>query len=208
MVKTKTGLLLPLLAVIGLVAYSGLDTVTDTVGDLFGGNAPVTVEDNDYQLLVGSDGGGKAKQCTAQVALTTRTCGDVKVVVIDAGKMAFIARNIKLAWAEGKPSILHRESANSRAKRGKVCGSSFRKTFPRGSCDEFAFASSREGGAGARAEEVHEDEQDCQGGTISSAYQHRPINEGDAYLVVISNPDKIASEPWARQEVKVGSCLG
>jgi hypothetical protein len=138
MAKTKTGLLLPLLAVAGLVAYFGLDTVTDTVGDLFGGNDPVIIEDNGYRLLVGSDGEAKVKQCTAQVALTTRQCGDVKVVVIDAAKMSFIARNIKLAWGEGQPAILHRESADSRAKRGKVCGSSFKKTYPRGSCDEFA----------------------------------------------------------------------
>lgn len=208
MAKTKTGLLLPLLAAVGLVAYVGLDTVTDTVGDLFGNNDPVVVEDNGHQLLVGSDGESEVKRCTAQVALTSRQCGDVKVVVIDANKMSFIARNIKLAWSQGQSAILHRESANSRAKRGKVCGSSFKKTYPRGSCDEFAFASSREGGAGARAEEVHEDEQNCQGGTISSAYQHLPINDGDAYLVVISNPDKIATQPWAGQEVKVDTCLG
>ncbi|MGQ0840851.1 NucA/NucB deoxyribonuclease domain-containing protein [Actinokineospora sp.] len=208
MAKTKTGLLLPVLAVAGLIAYFGLDAVTDTVGDLLGSNDPVIVADNGHQLLVGGDGKSKVEQCTAQVTLTTRQCGDVKVVVIDAGKMSFIARNIRLAWAEGQPAILHRESANARAKRGKVCGSSFKKTYPRGSCDEFSFASSREGGSGARAEEVHEDEQFCQGGTISSAYQRLPINEGDAYLVVISNPDKIAAAPWAGQEVKVDTCLG
>ncbi|MDQ3576749.1 MAG: NucA/NucB deoxyribonuclease domain-containing protein [Actinomycetota bacterium] len=199
-----------MLAVVGFVAYFGLNAVTDTVGDLIGDVTsadPVIIEDNGYRLLVGSDGEAKVKQCTAQVALTTRSCGDLKVVIIDAAKMSFIGRNIKLAWSSGSPAILHRESTNIRAKRGKVCGSSFTKTYPRGSCDEFAFASSREGGEGARAEEVHEDEQNCQGGTISSAYQRWPINEGDACLVVISNLDKIATEPWAGQEVKVTECL-
>ncbi|HEU0077464.1 MAG TPA: NucA/NucB deoxyribonuclease domain-containing protein, partial [Longimicrobiaceae bacterium] len=185
--KSGSGLFLPVLAAIVLIVVLGLDRVIDTAQDVFGSvttKEPVLIEDNGYQLLVGSDGEAKAEQCTAQVALTTRQCGDLKVLVIDAEKMSFIARNIKLAWGEGKPAILHRESANSRAKRGKVCGTSFKKTYPRGSCDEFPFASSRESGAGARAEEVHEDEQNCQGGTISSAYQHLPINEGDAYLVV------------------------
>jgi hypothetical protein len=82
-----------------------------------------------------------------------------------------------------------------------------RKQFRHRAIARPTFASSREGGEGARAEEVHKDEQNCQGGTISSSYQHRPINEGDAYLVVISNPDKIATEPWAGQEVKVTECL-
>ncbi|GAA3037125.1 NucA/NucB deoxyribonuclease domain-containing protein [Actinokineospora globicatena] len=205
MAGTKSSLL-PLVVVADLVLYVGVDTVTNTLSDLLDDSEPVLIEDNGHQLLVGSDGATGVEQCTARTALTTRECGDVKVVVIDAGKMPFIARNIKLAWGEGKPSILHRESANSRAKRSKVCGASFKRTYPRGSCDEFAFASSREGGAGARAEEVHEDEQNCQGGTISAAYQHLPINEGDACLVVISNPAKVATGPWTGQEVRVTQC--
>jgi len=74
------------------------------------------------------------------------------------------------------------------------------------SCDEFSFASTREGGEGSRVEEVHEDEQDCQGGTISWSYRNLSINEGDQFLVVISYPDKIAEQVWQGQEVKVGQC--
>lgn len=206
--KSGTRLFWPVVIVVGLVAVFGANTVIDTAKDLASdvlNKDPVLIDEPGYQLLVGGEGEGKVRQCTAQVALTTRQCGDLKVLIIDAGKMSFIARNIKLAWAEGKPAILHRESANTRTKRGKACGS-FKKTYTRGSCDEYGFASSREGGAGARAEEVHEDEQNCQGGTISSAYQHVPINEGDAYLVVISNPDKIATVPWAGQEVRLTQC--
>jgi hypothetical protein len=141
-------------------------------------------------------------------ARLNRSCAsDVKVVVIDAAKMPFIARNIKLAWQDGKPAILHRESAGSRAKRTKACGPSmFTRTLPSGSCDEYSFASSREGGEGSRTEQVHQDEQNCQGGTISSAYQYTPINEGTAYLVVIWHPDQIAQQPWAGQAATVDSC--
>lgn len=203
--RTSSRLLLPVIIVVGLVAVFGVDKVTDVIEGIFRGD-PVIVGEGDYQFLVGSDGEAKADECTAQETLTTRRCGDLKVVIIDAAKMSFIARNIKLAWVDGKPALLHRESTGARSKRGKVCGS-FKKTYPRGSCDEFAFASSREGGAGSRAEEVHEDEQDCQGGTISWAYRNLPINEGDEYLVVINHPDKIATQAWAGQEVKVNQCL-
>lgn len=206
--KSIVGLFWPVVIVVGLVAVFGADKVIDTAKDLAGdviNKDPVLIDDPGYQLLVGGEGEGKVRQCTAQVALTTRQCGDLKVLVIDAGKMSFIARNIKLAWAEGQPAILHRESANTRTKRSKACGS-FKKTYPNGSCDEFTFASSREGGAGARTEEVHEDEQRCQGGTISSTYQNAPINEGEPYLVLISNPDKIATQPWAGQEVRQTQC--
>jgi hypothetical protein len=204
--RTRSGLLLPLLIVAGLVvAMFGVNKVTDVVEGIFRGD-PVMVGEGAYQFLVGNDGEGKARKCTAQTTLTTRRCGDLKVVIIDAAKMSFIARNIKLAWLDGKPALLHRESTGARTKRGKVCGS-FKKTYPRGSCDEYAFASSQEGGADSRTEEVHEDEQDCQGGTISWAYRNLPINEGEEYLLVIGNPDKIATQAWAGQEVRVNQCL-
>jgi hypothetical protein len=203
--RTRSRLLLPVIIVVGLVAVFGVDKVTDVVKDILNAD-PVIVGEGDYQFLLGSDGEAEAKKCTAQETLTTRRCGDLKVVIINADKMSYIARNIKLAWAEGKPALLHRESTGARAKRGKVCGS-FKKTYPRGSCDEYAFASSKEGGAGSRAEEVHEDEQDCQGGTISWAYRNLPINEGERYLVVISRPDRIATQAWAGEEVRVNQCL-
>ncbi|MDQ3579117.1 MAG: hypothetical protein M3443_16290, partial [Actinomycetota bacterium] len=119
MAETKTGLLLPLLAVAGLVAYFGLDTVTDPVGDLFSDVTsadPVIIEDNGYQLLVGSDSEAKVKQCTADQVLKDKRCGDLKVVVIDTAKMPFISRNISLAWGEGRQSILNRDADdNNRA---------------------------------------------------------------------------------------------
>lgn len=145
-------------------------------------------------------------QCTEEQVLDDRTCGRFKVVVIDARKMPYIARNIKLAWAEGKDFVLTKDSAGSRARRYKACESWFAKTHPMGSCDEYPFATSTQGGDNARTEEVHRTEQNCQGGTLSRAYANQRINEGDDYLVVISNPGKIATQRWAGQEVRPIGC--
>ena len=204
--RSRTSTLLPLLLVLGAAAVVGPQLIS-RVDDLFDGGDPVLVGTGGTAFLVGSDGESEAKRCTSEQVVRERGCDDVKVVVIDAAKMPFIARNIKLAWQGGKPSILHRESVGSRAKRAKACGPSvFTRTLPFGSCDEYSFATSREGGEGSRIEQVHQDEQFCQGGTISSAYQYTPIDEGEAYIVVISHPDRIAEQAWAGQAATVDSC--
>jgi hypothetical protein len=199
MARTKTGILLPLLAVVGLVAYFSLDKVTDTVDDLVGSNDPVIVEDNGYQLLVASDGESKVKKCTAQVALTTRKCGDLKIVVIDATKMPFISRNIQLAWSDGVPSVLTRNSAKQAANRAAACG----KFVPKygGSCDEYSFATTDEGGSDARTEEVPLREQRCQGGAVTGGYAKAGVGQGDNFLVVIANPQSVATKPYTGTDV-------
>ncbi|SDC77105.1 NucA/NucB deoxyribonuclease domain-containing protein [Actinokineospora iranica] len=194
MASTKTGMFLPLLVVAGLVAYLGVDQVADTVGDLFGGNDPVIVADDGLQLLVGGDGESTVKQCTPQVALTTRKCGDLKVVPIDAAKMPFISRNIQLAWSDGIPSILTRNSAKQAANRAAACGTFVPKYG--GSCDEFSFATTDEGGSGARVEEVPLREQRCQGGAVAGGYAKAGVGQGDRFLVVIANPAKVATKPF------------
>ncbi|PPK66220.1 hypothetical protein V5P93_003938 [Actinokineospora auranticolor] len=79
------------------MAYFGLDAVIDTATSVFVNCEPGLIEDRGHQLLVGGEGESKARRCTVEVALTTRRFGDAKVVVINAAKMPFIARNIQLA---------------------------------------------------------------------------------------------------------------
>ncbi|GAA3040490.1 NucA/NucB deoxyribonuclease domain-containing protein [Actinokineospora globicatena] len=199
MPRTMSGLLLSILAVAGIVAYFGPEAVIDTVTGAFENQEPVLIEDEGHQLLVGGDGEAKARQCTVTVALTTRQCGDVKVVVIDAAKMPFIARNIHLAWGEGQPSVLTRNSAKQPANRAAACGRFVPKNG--GSCDEYSFATTDEGGSGARTEEVPLREQRCQGGTISSGYAKAKIGQGDSFLVVISNPAQVATTGFTGADV-------
>lgn len=76
------------------------------------------------------------------------------MVIMDAAKMSYIARNISLAWGEGKQSILHKDSAGRDGRYNTVCKRVFVKKYDNGSCDEYPFASTDEGGSGARTEEV------------------------------------------------------
>lgn len=110
---------------------------------------------------------------------------------------------------EGKPFILHKDAPGTdEPKRNAVCGR-FTAQLPKGSCDEYAFASSKEGGRSenVRIEEVPLREQNCQGGTLRQEYRRAQIAEGDAFTVVITNPDKIADKPyWGVDIAKEQAC--
>ncbi|ONI92794.1 hypothetical protein ALI22I_01845 [Saccharothrix sp. ALI-22-I] len=195
MSKTRSSVL-PLLflgAVVILVGPQFLDGVQDVLPELGGST--------DTAYAVAPAVKPRTDQCTADQLLKDRLCDDLKVVKLDAVKMPYITRNIQLAWGEGKPAILHKDAPGTdQTKRGVVCGASvFTKTFPDGSCDEYAFASAVEGGqwANVRTEEVPLREQNCQGGTLRQEYRRANIAQGDAFIVVITNPDKIAASAYA-----------
>ncbi|QQQ75474.1 hypothetical protein IOD16_30960 [Saccharothrix sp. 6-C] len=196
MAKTRSTGLLPILVVGAVVILFGprlLDGVQDAVSDL-GSSAEVS-------YVVAPAVKSRADQCTAEQLLKDRQCDDLKVVQLSAEKMPYITRNIQLAWAEGKPAILHKDAPGTdQTKRATVCGTSvFTKTFADGSCDEYAFASSVEGGqwANVRTEEVPLREQNCQGGTLRQEYRRAGIQQGDAFIVVITNSEKIATSAYA-----------
>lgn len=201
--RTGSGLLLPVLVVVGLVAVFGVNAVIDFVDGILTGD-PVIVGTGETAIMVGPDASAKVEQCTAERVTQDKQCDDLKVVVFDAAKMPFITRNVSLAWREGHESVLTKDSALQDVNRSKACPRKFKKTYPKSSCDEYPFASTEEGGEGARTEEVHKDEQYCQGGTLSTSYRYQHIQDGDRFLVVIWHPDKIGTKPWQGEEVKVG----
>lgn len=158
------------------------------------------VGEGDTQIMVAGDAEAKVKQCTTIQLVNDRRCGPLKVVVINAQRMPFISRNIQLAWGVGKPFLLHRNSAKQAANRINACGK-FAPKYPDGSCDEYASATTDEGGADARIEEVPLREQRCQGGAVNAGYAKAGIQQGEEFLVVISNPNKIAGKSFTGQEV-------
>lgn len=197
--RTATGLI-PLVLVAGVVMlFSG--QLADRVSDLFGGSEPVVIGGGGSRFMVGSDGESAVRECTSEQLVTAKRCGRAKVLIINAAKMPFIARNISLAWSSGKPAMLHRDQPENRQRHYEAsCGrrSGFVAKHPGlGSCDEFEFASSSEGGAGARTEEVPRREQNCQGATVKNAYYGNPgIAVGEAFVVVIIRPGSIADQPF------------
>lgn len=113
----------------------------------------------------------------------------------------------------GKPSTLHRDSSDSAEHRTEnACNSPNRcsgNPSDSNSCvslvmhsffystalsrqrqrkqDEYPYASSQEGGAGAVTRCVPSHENSVQGGTLSSFYSRAGIENGDAYQVAFSS---------------------
>ena len=192
--RSRTGLFWPSVIVLGVMVVVGTNTIIDRGKELLGiGDEPSSA------YATSPDGHGRTKTCTPTQVLTDRRCGDLKILVIDARRMAFISRNIQLAWGEGIPAVLTRNSAKQATNRAAACGAFVPKYG--GSCDEYAFATTDEGGNGARVEEVPLREQRCQGGAIAGGYAKAGIGQGDSFLVVISNPAKIAPTPFAGDDI-------
>jgi hypothetical protein len=160
----------------------------------------VVLGEGDAQVMVAGDAEAKVKECTTVQLVNDRRCGPLKIVIISAERMPFIARNIQLAWGEGQPFLLHRNSAKQTANRAAACGR-FVAKYPGGSCDEYAFATTDEGGASARTEEVPLREQRCQGGALNAGYAKTGIAQGEEFLVVISHPSKIAKRAFTGPDI-------
>jgi RHS repeat-associated protein len=133
-----------------------------------------------------------------QAESRTRT-RDIPVLIIDADIMPNIARNIQAAIEdENKPSLLNRNMDISwiAANRVLACGR-FQGT---GSCDEYPFASSMQGGLGARVAGVPLQENRIQGGVISAFYTKHQLKHGDPFLVrVINLPPDWRTRPPTNQ---------
>ncbi|MEO8265407.1 MAG: NucA/NucB deoxyribonuclease domain-containing protein [Ilumatobacteraceae bacterium] len=119
---------------------------------------------------------------TSEVAVATEAA-NLPTLEIDGTKMPNIGRNIESAQQAGQPSVLARETdpaiinANRSAACAGFCGP--------GSPDEYPFASTTQGGAGAQVNGVPLAEQRIQGGVMSQFYQKNGIGQGDQFRVVV-----------------------
>lgn len=106
---------------------------------------------------------------------------ELPILYIDAKKMPNIARNIQDAQDNGYPSILTRttDEAQKEANRAAACAG----FCGPGSPDEYPFASTMEGGAGARVRSVPIREQRIQGGVIAKFYEKFNVKHGDRFVV-------------------------
>ncbi|MCU1441230.1 MAG: hypothetical protein JWP85_2227 [Rhodoglobus sp.] len=107
----------------------------------------------------------------------------IPTLKIDAARMPNIAANVQSALKEGHPGILNRttDAATIRSNRAAACES----FCGRGSPDEYPFASTFQGGQGARVADVPLAEQRIQGGVMSSFYQRHGIGDGDSFRVLV-----------------------
>ncbi|MPZ79775.1 MAG: hypothetical protein GEV28_04995 [Actinophytocola sp.] len=200
--KTKSGgLLLVAVAVVAFVAIPELRAkITNLFSSVTGGTE--LVGEGATQFMVAASAASEVHKCTPPKGLADQECDDLKFVIIDAAKMPFIARNISTAWGSGKPGVLTKDSTRTAANRKVVCLPNFPKPHG-GQCDEFPFASTRQGGSGAQEHEVPPRENQCQGGTLERRYTLGGIKDGDDYLVVITHPSKIAQGPYQGVDIAV-----
>ena len=107
-------------------------------------------------------------------------------VLYTSSRFPEISHNIKTAIGHGKPSRLRylKDEAKQDANRGAALGNRKAKK-PGYSLDEYPFASTYEGGAGAQVMEVDEKEQRRQGGVMSNFYQKNRLQDGDEFNVLV-----------------------
>ncbi|MBP2334018.1 hypothetical protein JOF41_000196 [Saccharothrix coeruleofusca] len=205
--KSGTGFLLPLALVAAGVFF--WPQIEDGASDILGGatGGVELIGEGEHSFLVAASASSQVHRCTPRQSLADGACEELKFIVLDAAKMPFIGRNVSEAWQSGKPGVLTKESNAETQNRKYVCT----KSFPRphgGECDEYPFASTRQGGKGARETEVPSRENRCQGGTINAQQIIRGINDGDDYLVVITNPGQIATGDYQGVDIAIdrGTC--
>ncbi len=110
---------------------------------------------------------------------------DLPTLGVDAGRMPNIGRNVQSAIDEGQPSVLNRttDPALIRANRAAACAG----FCGPGSPDEYPFASTLQGGAGARVVAgVPLQEQFIQGALLRNFYAKYGIGEGDPFQVIVT----------------------
>lgn len=197
--KTTTRVVVTV-ALIGAVAYfapEALDRVGTFLGDAVGANDAVVIGEGETALMVAANAKAKVVNCATEVIVAQKSCDDLRVLVVDAARMPFIARNTKQAWESGLPAILTMDRSKQRDNRRQACGA-FKPNYG-GQCDEYPMASTAtaEGGTGARTEEVPPRENQCQGPRYRSQYP----SDGERFLVVISRPDLIATTQFTGADI-------
>lgn len=107
------------------------------------------------------------------------------VLEINSQKMPTIATHIRQAQAT-KPSTLTRITNKNEIDRNRenACGNFVRRKGIQ--CDEYPFASTREGGTGASTMGVPASEQRIQGGTISAFYRKNKLKNGSQFTVKVN----------------------
>lgn len=194
--RTKTVAGVALVTVVIAVAMFGAEKVIDSMRGLFVSGTEVIGEGSEA-FMVASSAKSNVDQCTMRQMVGERRC-KIPVLIIDAAKMPYISRNIKLAWEdEGHPGVLRREEdpIRQKANRNAACTRAAKAVLS-GSCDEYPIASSKEGGAGARVEGVPMDEQCAQGWVVMETARVNNLRDNDPFAVVIINPAKIATDRY------------
>jgi len=109
---------------------------------------------------------------------------ELPTLEIDAGRMPNIASNVQSALDEGQPGVLNRITDPGQIASNRAAATS--GFSGPGSPDEYPFASTAQGGAGARVAGVPLAEQRIQSGVLSQFYARNGIGDGDPFAVKVT----------------------
>lgn len=111
----------------------------------------------------------------------------LSVLEFDSVEFPEKTANIKKAMGKKKKMKLTRHTSKSAIRKNRRAALKGHSKGPAGtSLDEFPFASCTAGGAEASVAAIDVDEQNKQGGKMSSFYQNNNIGDGDSYWVKIT----------------------
>ncbi|WP_243766362.1 DNRLRE domain-containing protein [Streptomyces sp. GC420] len=159
----------------------------DTGSDDDSGSAPTPAPQAVPQGLTAPQWDEAVDQCQEDQGLSEGECRDLPIFVVDGKRTPQIAINDASAIASGKPWLLHtmRDKAAAELNR-ELAGCKAAWTGP-GSCDEYPFASTFQGGIGAQTMGVPKWENDQQGRDMSAFLSRNRMKRGDPFLVWVIN---------------------
>ena len=115
---------------------------------------------------------------------------DLPTLTFTRSETPNVANNIDAALKEGKPNVLTREGSLSQQRRNRSAALKGKRDLAipgQTSLDEFPFASTKEGGAGARVEAVPIKEQNIQGGKMRQFFKKNNVKDGDKFKVKVKD---------------------
>ena len=180
---------------IDLLAYSGGEFQLEIAGGML--NTAIYGDEFDRSQLLGEVAGGAAQGYVIGLGVSSGVKllkklrakdSNLPVMEYKTSEHPEISENIYRAQEEGAPDVLHRETNKSLMKQNRKAALKGKRRERQGtSLDEYPFASSKEGGAGARVQEVSVSEQNSQGGKMAQFYRKNAIKDGDAYKVKVTD---------------------
>ena len=118
--------------------------------------------------------------------LEKRACPTIIFPCGPASTMPNVCKNMQDAIKKGHPKQLHRITDKKKIRKNRYDSGCTKMVKPPGqSCDEYPFASSQEGGTGAETMLVPLQENNQQGGLLSSFYRSNNIADGDCFNVQV-----------------------
>ncbi|MEU9148479.1 RHS repeat-associated core domain-containing protein [Streptomyces sp. NPDC048349] len=127
--------------------------------------------------------------CVATSGMGAIDCMKLPVFIADGKITPEIAINDQSAIDAGHPNVLHRQIGEAKKNMNRWWSgcNDWKKQGGVRSCDEYPFATTKEGGIGAQIRDVPVSEQNKQGGDLGGFYRSNKLKDGDPFMVVVIN---------------------